>query len=61
MPTEKAEYVIQHGAEGYTTNAPLEELMDDDVLIADEFVAGTQRSSQAAGRSFPQNVAARCA
>jgi DMSO/TMAO reductase YedYZ molybdopterin-dependent catalytic subunit len=38
MPTEKAGYVIQHGAEGYTTNAPLEELMDDDVLIADEFV-----------------------
>jgi DMSO/TMAO reductase YedYZ molybdopterin-dependent catalytic subunit len=38
MPTEKAQCVIQHGAEGYTTNAPLEELMDDDVLIADEFV-----------------------
>jgi DMSO/TMAO reductase YedYZ molybdopterin-dependent catalytic subunit len=38
MPTEKAQYVIQHGAEGYTTNAPIEELMDDDVLIADEFV-----------------------
>ena len=38
MPTERAKYVIQHGAEGYTTNTPLEELMDTDVLIADEFV-----------------------
>lgn len=38
MPTPNASVVIQHGAEGYTTNAPLEELMDDDVLIADEMI-----------------------
>lgn len=37
-PKPNARYVIQHGSEGYTTNAPLEELMDDDVLIADEVV-----------------------
>jgi DMSO/TMAO reductase YedYZ molybdopterin-dependent catalytic subunit len=38
MPTEKAKHIIQYGAEGYTTNVPLEEMMDDDVLLADEFV-----------------------
>ena len=38
MPTENAAYVIQHGGEGYTTNTPLEELMDNDVLIADEMI-----------------------
>jgi DMSO/TMAO reductase YedYZ molybdopterin-dependent catalytic subunit len=29
---------VQHGGEGYTTNVALDELMDDDVLVADEFV-----------------------
>jgi len=38
MPTSKAHFVVQHGAEGYSTNTPLDELMDDDVLLADEFV-----------------------
>lgn len=38
MPTDKARFVIQQGAEGYTTNTPLEELMDNDVLLADEFI-----------------------
>ncbi len=38
MPTESAKFVIQHGGEGYTTNTPLAEVMDADVLIADEFV-----------------------
>ena len=38
MPTDDAHFVIQHGGEGYTTNTPLEELMDDDVLVADEMV-----------------------
>lgn len=38
MPTAKAKFVIQHGGEGYTTNTPLEEVMDDDVLIADEMI-----------------------
>ena len=37
-PTMKAHFVVQHGGEGYTTNTPLEELMDSDVLIADEMV-----------------------
>ena len=38
IPNERAKFVIQHGAEGYTTNVPLEELMDSDVILADEFV-----------------------
>jgi DMSO/TMAO reductase YedYZ molybdopterin-dependent catalytic subunit len=38
MPHESARHVIQFGAEGYTTNTPLETLMDEDVLLADEFV-----------------------
>ena len=37
-PTMKAKFVIQHGGEGYTTNTPLDELMDEDVVIADEMV-----------------------
>ena len=37
-PTMKAKFVIQHGGEGYTTNTPLEELMDEDVVLADEMV-----------------------
>jgi DMSO/TMAO reductase YedYZ molybdopterin-dependent catalytic subunit len=37
-PKETARFVLQYGGENYTTNAPLEELMDDDVLIADEMV-----------------------
>ncbi len=37
-PTMKAKYVIQHGGEGYTTNTPLDEVMDEDVVIADEMV-----------------------
>ena len=37
-PTMDAHFVIQHGGEGYTTNTPLEELMDNDVLIADEMI-----------------------
>jgi DMSO/TMAO reductase YedYZ molybdopterin-dependent catalytic subunit len=37
-PTMKAKFVIQHGGEGYTTNTPLEEMMDSDVLLADEMV-----------------------
>ena len=37
-PTMKAHYVIEHGGEGYTTNIPLDEAMDEDVLIADEMV-----------------------
>ncbi len=37
-PTMKAKFVIQHGGEGYSTNTPLEEMMDCDVLIADEMV-----------------------
>lgn len=38
MPKMEARFVIQHGGEGYTTNTPLAEAMDSDVLIADEFV-----------------------
>jgi DMSO/TMAO reductase YedYZ molybdopterin-dependent catalytic subunit len=38
MPTENAKFVIQHGGEGYTTNTPIAEVMDSDVLIADEMI-----------------------
>lgn len=37
-PTMNAKFVIQHGGEGYTTNTPIDEVMDADVLIADEMV-----------------------
>lgn len=33
-PLEKAKYVTMHGYDGYTTNLPLDALLDDDVLIA---------------------------
>jgi DMSO/TMAO reductase YedYZ molybdopterin-dependent catalytic subunit len=34
VPTEAAQYVTLHGYDGYTTNLPLDALLDDDVLIA---------------------------
>lgn len=33
-PLENAHYVTLHGYDGYTTNLPLEALLDDDVIIA---------------------------
>ena len=33
-PFEKAAFVTLHGADGYTTNLPLEALLDDEVIIA---------------------------
>lgn len=33
-PLPAAKYVLQHAYGGYTTNLPLEELLDDDVLLA---------------------------
>ncbi len=33
----QAKYVMQHSYGGYTTNLPLEELLDDDVLLAYKF------------------------
>ena len=33
-PLENAHYVTLHGYDGYTTNLPLEALLDDDVLVA---------------------------
>ncbi len=33
-PTARANFVIQHAYGDYTTNLPLEELMDDDVVLA---------------------------
>ncbi len=33
-PTDIAQYVTIHGYDGYTTNLPLQALLDDDVLIA---------------------------
>lgn len=35
--TDKAKYVIAHCEYGYTTNTPLEIMMDDDVLLAYKF------------------------
>ncbi len=34
MPLENAHFVTMYGYDGYTTNLPLEALLDDDVLIA---------------------------
>ena len=34
QPLETAQFVTLHGHDGYTTNLPLEALLDDDVLIA---------------------------
>ena len=36
-PTPRATHVMVHGHDGYTTNLPLEALLDDDVLIAHHF------------------------
>ena len=33
-PTEAAQFITLHGLDGYTTNLPLDALLDDDVLIA---------------------------
>ena len=33
-PTDKAQFVTLHGLDGYTTNLPLDALLDDDVLVA---------------------------
>jgi DMSO/TMAO reductase YedYZ molybdopterin-dependent catalytic subunit len=33
-PLDKARYVTLHGYDGYTTNLPLEALLDDDVIVA---------------------------
>ena len=33
-PLENAHYVTLHGYDGYTTNLPLEALLDDDVMVA---------------------------
>lgn len=33
-PSDDAHFVTLHGADGYTTNLPLEALLDDDVIIA---------------------------
>jgi len=33
-PLENARYVTLHGYDGYTTNLPLEALLDDDVIVA---------------------------
>ena len=34
VPLQTAKYVTLHGYDGYTTNLPLEALLDDDVMIA---------------------------
>jgi DMSO/TMAO reductase YedYZ molybdopterin-dependent catalytic subunit len=34
MPLEAAKYVTLHGYDSYTTNLPLEALLDDDVIVA---------------------------
>jgi len=33
-PTDQAQFVTMHGLDGYTTNLPLDALLDDDVLVA---------------------------
>ena len=41
MPLAKAKFVTMHGYDGYTTNLPLEALLDDDVLIAHSVLGQT--------------------
>ena len=36
-PEPKAKFVIQHAPQGYSTNLPLEKMLEDDVLIAYEY------------------------
>ena len=36
VPTEAARFVIMHCADGYTTNLPIEDCMDEDVMLACE-------------------------
>ena len=35
-PTDAARFVIMHCADGYTTNLPIEDCMDEDVMLAYE-------------------------
>lgn len=39
-PADQAQFVIMHGLDGYTTNLPLDALLDDDVLIAHRVFGG---------------------
>ena len=41
MPLANAKYATMHGYDGYTTNLPLEALLDDDVLIAHSVLGQT--------------------
>ena len=41
MPLSNAKFVTMHGYDGYTTNLPLEALLDDDVLIAHSVLGQT--------------------
>ena len=41
MPLTNAKFVTMHGYDGYTTNLPLEALLDDDVLIAHSVLGQT--------------------
>jgi DMSO/TMAO reductase YedYZ molybdopterin-dependent catalytic subunit len=36
-PKENAKFATMHGYDGYTTNLPLEALLDDDVLVAHQW------------------------
>lgn len=36
-PSAAAKFVMQHGENGYSTNLPLDAMMDDDVLIVHEY------------------------
>ena len=41
MPLSTAKFVTMHGYDGYTTNLPLEALLDDDVMIAHSVLGQT--------------------
>ena len=41
MPLSNAKFVTLHGYDGYTTNLPLEAILDDDVLIAHSVLGQT--------------------
>jgi len=48
QPTDRARFVMLYSADDYTTNLPLDELLHDDVLLADE-LAGEALSTEHGG------------
>jgi DMSO/TMAO reductase YedYZ molybdopterin-dependent catalytic subunit len=59
QPEASAEFVILHSYHGYTTNLPLEALLDDDVIIAHSVLVAPLKALQDSRCDwwFPQRYA----